>query len=346
MNATRNTMKLIFAGTPEFARRALERLIAAGHDVALVLTQPDRPAGRGMKLQASPVKQCALQQGIAVAQPQSLRLDGKYPEAAHAARAEIETVQADVMVVAAYGLILPQWALDTPRWGCLNIHASLLPRWRGAAPIHRAIEAGDSDSGITIMQMDAGLDTGDMLLCQRLPIMAQDTTATLHDRLADLGGELIVQALQQLHPTHGMGLMRQPQPQSIDIEGEGTGITYAHKIDKAESAIDWTQSASVLARRIRAFDPFPAASAYIESETAKETVKIWSATVSDWPRTDPDDVPCGQIVFINETGIGVACGVGVLTLTQLQRAGGKRLAAADFLRGFVLRPGMVWRSGR
>lgn len=338
-------MKLIFAGTPEFARHALERLIAAGHDIALVLTQPDRPAGRGMKLQASPVKQCALAQGIAVAQPQSLRLDGKYPEAAHTARAAIEAVQADVMVVAAYGLILPQWVLDTPRWGCLNIHASLLPRWRGAAPIHRAIEAGDTDSGITIMQMDAGLDTGDMLLHQSLPITAQDTTATLHDRLADLGGELIVQALQQLHPTRGMGLTRQPQPlPSITGEGTGagTGITYAHKIDKAESAIDWTQPASVLARRIRAFDPFPAASASIEGEI----VKIWSATASDAPHDGPHDAPCGQIVFINETGIGVACGAGVLTLTQLQRAGGKRLAAADFLRGFALRPGMVWRSGR
>jgi methionyl-tRNA formyltransferase len=188
-------VRLIFAGTPEFARIALERLRAAGFDVALVLTQPDRPAGRGMKLQASPVKQFALQHGIAVAQPRSLRLDGKYPDDAQAARQAIDAAKADAMVVAAYGLILPPWVLDSPRLGCLNIHASLLPRWRGAAPIHRAIEAGDTQTGVTIMQMDAGLDTGDMLLSERLPIGPTDTTGALHDKLAQLGGRLIVEAL-------------------------------------------------------------------------------------------------------------------------------------------------------
>ncbi|HMN94089.1 MAG TPA: methionyl-tRNA formyltransferase, partial [Hydrogenophaga sp.] len=189
-------MKLVFAGTPEFARVALERLLAAGFRVPLVLTQPDRPAGRGMKLQASPVKQLALTHGIPVAQPRSLRLDGKYPEDAAVAREALLASQADGMVVAAYGLILPAWVLQWPRLGCLNIHASVLPRWRGAAPIHRAIEAGDADTGVTIMQMDEGLDTGDMLLVEKLPIGAEDTTASLHDRLATLGGRLIVEALE------------------------------------------------------------------------------------------------------------------------------------------------------
>ncbi|MEG0318052.1 MAG: methionyl-tRNA formyltransferase, partial [Comamonas sp.] len=189
-------MRVIFAGTPEFARVALERLLKAGFDVPLVLTQPDRPAGRGMKLQASPVKQCALEHGIAVVQPLSLRLDGKYPEDAAAARQALLDAQADVMVVAAYGLILPQWVLDLPPKGCLNIHASLLPRWRGAAPIHRAIEAGDAQTGVTIMQMDIGLDTGDMCLIECLPITATDTTASMHDKLADLGGRMIVEALE------------------------------------------------------------------------------------------------------------------------------------------------------
>jgi len=190
------TLRVVFAGTPEFARVALERLHAAGFTVPLVLTQPDRPAGRGMKLQASPVKQFALAHGMAVAQPQSLRLDGKSPDEASAARTALEAAQPDVIVVAAYGLILPPWVLDLPRLGCLNIHASLLPRWRGAAPIHRAIEAGDVETGVTLMQMDAGLDTGDMLLVERLPITASDTTGSLHDKLAVLGGRLVVEALE------------------------------------------------------------------------------------------------------------------------------------------------------
>jgi methionyl-tRNA formyltransferase len=188
-------MRVIFAGTPEFARSALTALHAAGHDIVGVLTQPDRPAGRGMKLQASAVKQFALSKGLTVVQPHSLKLEGKYPDEAQAAQAFISNAQADVMVVAAYGLILPQWALDAPRYGCLNIHASLLPRWRGAAPIHRAIEAGDAQTGVTIMQMDAGLDTGDMLLEERCPISAHDTTASLHDTLAEMGAQMIVKAV-------------------------------------------------------------------------------------------------------------------------------------------------------
>ena len=317
-------MRVIFAGTPEFARVALERLLAAGFTVPLVLTQPDRPAGRGMKLQASPVKQCALEHGIPVAQPRSLRLDGKYPDDAAAARDALVAAPADVMVVAAYGLILPQWVLDLPAQGCLNIHASLLPRWRGAAPIHRAIEAGDAETGITIMQMDAGLDTGDMLLMERLAIAPTDTTATLHDRLAALGGRMIVEALELAACG---GLKAVPQP--------AEGITYAHKIEKAESTIDWSLPATVIGQRIRAFDPFPGAS----TECAGETIKVWSYEIdSNKSNTDKRQ---GQILSVNGDGVTVACGEGTLRLTTLQRAGGKRLAAADFLRGFDLQPGMV-----
>ena len=223
-------MRLIFAGTPEFAQVAMAALHAAGHEIVLALTQPDRPAGRGMKLQASPVKQWALDHQVPVAQPRSLRLDGKYPEDAAAARQTLLAAQADAMVVAAYGLILPQWVLDLPPKGCLNIHASLLPRWRGAAPIHRAIEAGDTQTGITIMQMDAGLDTGDMLWVLSCAVGPEDSTVVLHDRLADLGGQAIVQALGALD-----SLPRQPQPPE--------GVTYAHKIDKSEAALDWALSA-------------------------------------------------------------------------------------------------------
>ena len=227
-------MRVVFAGTPEFARTALEAIARAGFEVVLVLTQPDRPAGRGMKLQASPVKQCALAHGWPVAQPRSLRLDGKYPEDAAAAREALLAARADVMVVAAYGLILPQWVLDAPRLGCLNIHASLLPRWRGAAPIHRAIEAGDEETGVTIMQMDAGLDTGDMLLEERLAI-GEDSTARLHDRLAEMGARLIVDAL---HAAQAGALKPVPQPEE--------GVSYAHKIEKQEAKVDWTQPAAAI----------------------------------------------------------------------------------------------------
>ncbi len=321
-------MKIIFAGTPEFARVALQALGSVGHEIALVLTQPDRPAGRGMKLQASPVKQWALEQGWSVAQPRSLRLDGKYPEDAAAAQAAITQAQADVMVVAAYGLILPQWVLDAPRLGCLNIHASLLPRWRGAAPIHRAIEAGDTQTGITIMQMDAGLDTGDMLLRSALDILPQDTTSSLHDRLAELGGQCIVQALQAL----AVGpLARVPQPVQ--------GVNYAHKIEKTESTVDWTQPVEAIERRLRAFDPFPGASTTVGGET----IKLWASEIDSMQR--PQDARCGQILHIDGTGVAVACGTGVLRLTALQRAGGKRLGAQAFLAGFDLQPGMVLGAG-
>jgi methionyl-tRNA formyltransferase len=318
-------MRVIFAGTPEFARVALAQLHAAGFEIPLVLTQPDRPAGRGMKLQASSVKQFAQEHNIPVVQPRSLRLDGKYPEDAAAARAAIESAQADAMVVAAYGLILPQWVLTTPRLGCFNIHASLLPRWRGAAPIHRAIEAGDSETGITIMQMDAGLDTGDMLLVEKMAIRATDTTASLHDRLAPLGGRLMVEALE-LAACGGLAPVRQPDQ----------GISYAHKIEKHEAAIDWRHSAALIERRIRAFNPFPAAA----SPVAGEILKIWEAAVL--PGAAPAGALTGQIISVSEQGVDVAAADGVLRLTRLQKPGGKPLDAAGFLRGFALTPGLVF----
>jgi methionyl-tRNA formyltransferase len=311
-------MRVVFAGTPEFAAVALERLHAAGFDIPLVLTQPDRPAGRGMKLQASAVKAFALAHGIRVAQPQGLKLDGKYAADAAAAREALVEARPDVIVVAAYGLILPQWVLTLPRLGCLNIHASLLPRWRGAAPIHRAIEAGDTETGITIMQMDTGLDTGDMLLVERERIDAQDTAASLHDRLAALGGRLIVEALELAACG---GLTPQAQP--------AEGVTYAHKIDKAEAAIDWRLGAGVIERRLRAFDPFPGATATL----AGETLKLWrgeSCAGAGRP---------GEVLAVGDAGIVVACGDGALRLTMLQRPGGKRLPAAAFLQGHPLQPG-------
>jgi len=315
-------MRVGFAGTPEFACIALERLHAAGLTIPLVLTQPDRPAGRGMQLQASPVKQFAKSHGIQVAQPRSLRLDGKYPDDAALANTAIEGARLDVLVVAAYGLILPQWVLDTPRLGCLNIHASLLPRWRGAAPIHRAIEAGDAQTGVTIMQMDAGLDTGDMLLVEGIAIAPDDTTGSLHDKLASLGGRLIVEALE-LAACGGLKPVKQPE----------AGVTYAHKIEKSEAAVDWRQPAEAIARRIRAFDPFPGAAATLDGET----IKLWGAQAMPGRDGEP-----GRVQAVSPSGVDVSCGQGVLRLTHLQRAGGKRLAATDFLRGFEIKPGMAF----
>jgi methionyl-tRNA formyltransferase len=264
-----------------------------------------------MKLQASPVKAFDMAHGIPVAQPRSLRLDGKYPDDAQAARQALLDARPDVLVVAAYGLILPQWVLDLPAGGCLNIHASLLPRWRGAAPIHRAIEAGDPRTGITIMQMDAGLDTGDMLLVEALDIRADDTTGSLHDRLASLGGRLIVEALEMAACG---GLPRTPQP--------AEGVTYAHKIDKAEAAIDWSQPAAVLERRIRAFDPFPGAATTLDGEA----IKVWRARLAE------GSGPPGTVLAVDGDGPQVGCGEGALQLLDLQRPGGKRLPARTFLQ--------------
>ena len=300
-------MKLIFAGTPEFAAQALQAIIQAGHEVPLVLTQPDRPAGRGMVLQPSPVKKLALEKAIEVFQPLSLK-DAE-------AQQRIAAIGADVMVVAAYGLILPQVVLDMPRFGCLNIHASLLPRWRGAAPIQRALLAGDAQTGVCIMQMEAGLDTGPVLLRDAFPIDSADTSGTLHDRLAGLGSTLIVEALGRLP------LPAEPQP--------ANGVTYAQKIEKAEALIDWRKSAAELDRHIRAFNPFPGAQAPIGGQT----IKLWRASPVD-ARGE-----FGRILAVDRSAIVVACGEGALAISELQKAGGKRLPVQQFLAGNPLKAG-------
>lgn len=304
-------LRVGFAGTPEFAQLALAAIVTAGAEVPLVLTQPDRPAGRGMKLQASAVKQLALQHGLALAQPRSLRLDGKYPEDAAAAREALQAAALDVLVVAAYGLILPAWVLSTPRHGCLNIHGSLLPRWRGAAPIQRAIEAGDHETGITIMQMDEGLDTGAMLLMETTPIAADDTTGTLHDRLAGMGARLVVQALHDLQRS---ALRPVPQPEA--------GANYARKIDKAEAALDWQQPAAVLECRLRAFDPFPGGS----TEFQGQPLKVWRARVVGGTAAP------GTWLAMGEGRLVVACGEGALELLEVQPPGGRRLTVREFLQ--------------
>jgi methionyl-tRNA formyltransferase len=300
-------MRIAFAGTPQFAATALQALLAAGHEVVLVLTQPDRPAGRGMKLQVSAVKALARQHGLALAQPSGLRLDGRHRAEAQAAQDALGTASPEVIVVAAYGLILPAWVLALPRLGCINIHASLLPRWRGAAPIQRAIEAGDAETGITIMQMDAGLDTGPTLSMRRTPIEPGDTAASLHDRLAAIGGELVVDSLSSL--AHGT-LTATPQPED--------GITYARKIEKHEAALDWRDSAMNLERRVRAFDPFPGATLTDQDQA----VKVWRAAVDGAGRGAP-----GEVLSTLPGPLRVACGQGALELIELQRPGGRRVAA-------------------
>lgn len=301
-------MKIAFAGTPEFAAVALEAILAAGYEVVLVLTQPDRPAGRGMQLQPSAVKKVALARGIAVDQPEKLRT----PEQ----RAALVASAPDVLVVAAYGLILPQSVLDLPHHGCLNIHASLLPRWRGAAPIHRAVEAGDAETGITIMQMDAGLDTGPMLMRRAIPILPSDTTASLHDKLARLGGEMIVEALAALP-----NLKSTPQP--------AEGVTYAAKIAKGEAAVDWRRPAAQIERAIRAFDPFPGATASLGGTQ----LKLWAA------RVEPGAGEPGTVLAADASGLKVACGEGVLAVAMAQKAGGRRLPVAELLKGFSVASG-------
>jgi len=308
-------VRLAFAGTPEFARVALQHLHAAGFEVVLVLTQPDRPAGRGQQLQPSAVKAWSIAQGLPVIQPHGLRLDGRYGVEAAQARDSLLAARIEVMVVAAYGLILPEWALALPPLGCLNIHASLLPRWRGAAPIHRAIEAGDARTGITVMQMEAGLDTGPMLLEEGIDIHADDTTGSLHDRLAEMGGCLIVEALQRLQ--HG-GLTAVPQPTE--------GVCYARKIDKSEAPVQWAGAAASVARHVRSLNPAPGAVASLGGEM----VKLWRAQ----PLGDGvSSAPAGTVVAASADGIVVACGSGVVLVTELQRAGGKRLNAAQFMQG-------------
>ena len=305
-------MRVVFAGTPEFAAAALRALIAAGHDIPLVLTQPDRPAGRGMKLRMSPVKEIALAHSLAVAQPENLKSED--------ARQPIAEASADVMVVAAYGLILPQVVLDMPRLGCVNIHASLLPRWRGAAPIHRAIEAGDRETGITLMQMDKGLDTGAMLTRTPLPIRDTDTTGNLHDRLAELGAREIVALLPKLAAG---SVTATPQDNVL--------ATYATKISKEEARLDWSLPADVLDRRIRAFNPFPGAAAQLRGEP----LKLWQA------RPVPGQGRPGTILEIGKEHFTVACGEGALAITEVQRAGGKRQSTTAFLAGNPVEAGTL-----
>jgi methionyl-tRNA formyltransferase len=306
-------MRLAFAGTPEFAERSLAAILNAGHDVALVLTRPDRPAGRGMQTLQSTVKRFALEHELDVFQPANLNDPASLDR--------IVRARPDLLVVAAYGLILPQATLDCAALGALNIHASLLPRWRGAAPIQRAILAGDRESGITIMKMDAGLDTGPMLAQRTVPITEDDDAGTLHDRLAALGAEMIVAALRALETGHASFT-----PQA------GRGITYARKIDKSELKLDWSWSALELSRAVRAFRPVPGAS----STLAGSSVKIWKARV-----TDASGEP-GCTLAADPDGIVIACGQGALAVTELQRAGGKRLSAGDFLRGHAIVPGTLF----
>ena len=317
-----HTLRVVFAGTPEFAAAALAAIHGAGFPAPLVLTQPDRPAGRGMKLQASAVKRYAVEHGLPVAQPPSLRRSGKFPAEAAAAIEQLRATPHDVMVVAAYGLLLPQEVLDIAPHGCINIHASLLPRWRGAAPIHRAIEAGDPQTGITLMQMDAGLDTGAMIEVARTPIDAHDTTATLHDKLAASGARMIVEALATLERNGALRATAQP----------ADGVTYAEKIGKHEATLDWRKSAAALARQVRAFDPFPGGVATLADGTA---LKVWAAE----PLATVVGAAPGTIVEVSPDGVVVACGEGALRLTQLQKPGGKRLPAREFLAGAALQRG-------
>ena len=320
-------LKVVFAGTPEFAKVALEAIVHAGHEVVMVMTQPDRPAGRGMQVQASPVKQFAIEKNIPVMQPTSLKVSGPYGDEAREALARLQDLDFDVMVVAAYGLILPQEIFDIAeragRAGCLNIHASLLPRWRGAAPIHRAIEAGDSETGIAIMQMDLGLDTGAVIATNKMPIAAHETTATLHDALAKMGALMLVETLNRFAQERNLKAV----PQALE------GVTYAHKIMKDEAKIDWQKDAKVLDLKIRAFNPFPGATLF----DGESVIKVWRSSLMD----DHLQGTPGTIIGITESGVQMAGGKGSLLLTELQRAGGKKMSASQLAQALGWKPGQV-----
>ena len=318
-------MKIIFAGTPEFAVPALAALIQAGHDIVMVLTQPDRPAGRGMQLKTSPVKQLALKHDLTVFQPATLK--------SAEVQGEIAAMQADVMIVAAYGLIIPTTVLNMPKRGCYNIHASLLPRWRGAAPIHRALLAGDKETGITIMEVVPALDAGAMICKGVVPITDADTTQSLHDKLAEIGAELMVQTMQIL--AEKGDLVSEDQDESL--------VTYAHKLEKAEAAIDWQKSAVDISRQTRAFNPFPVATAQFKAETCR----IWFAKAIANEQNKPVEIQksnevkrngVGEITSL-EDGINVVCGDGILQITELQMPGGKRQTAQQFSQGQHLKVG-------
>jgi methionyl-tRNA formyltransferase len=304
-------MRLIFAGTPVFAEVALRALLGVGHDVGMVLTQPDRPAGRGLRPRPSPVKALALEHKLPLAQPTTL--------GSREALGLLRAARGRVMVVAAYGLILPPPMLDLFPLGCINIHASLLPRWRGAAPIQRAILAGDRETGISIMRMDAGLDTGPVYLTHAVPIEPEDTAGSLHDRLAALGGRCIVEALAALEA----GQMR-AVPQARE------GVTYAYKIEKIEALVDWSRPAAQIERQVRAFNPLPTASTRLRGQT----LRIWRARAVGQESSVP-----GRVIDVTDSGILVGCGSGVLLIEELQRPGSKRLSAADFLRGVPVSSG-------
>ena len=309
-------MNIVFAGTPHFADVALRALIAtgfnaAGFNVVGVLTQPDRPSGRGMKLTPSPVKKTALAHSIPVFQPLSLRLDGKYPEDAASAQAELLALAPDVMIVAAYGLILPQWTLDLPKAGCVNIHASLLPRWRGAAPIQRAIEAGDFESGVCLMQMDIGLDTGAIYAQETLPIPATMTGGALHDALASMGARMLCQHLPAIVAGQ---LAATPQVEH--------GITYAHKLLREHGTLDWTKSAEQLAHQVRGFDPTPGCA----FEHGGQNYKVWAAHAIPSSTASAQPANCaGNVLSVTEYGVDIACAQGILRITEIQKPGGKRL---------------------
>jgi methionyl-tRNA formyltransferase len=297
-------MRIVFAGTPDIAATVLRALLQTEHEVVAVYTQPDRPAGRARQLKASPVKMVALDQGIPIEQPSSL----KEPQA----QARLAHYQCDLMVVVAYGLLLPQAVLDIPRLGCWNVHVSLLPRWRGAAPIQRAIEAGDQQTGVSIMQMDAGLDTGPILLQVACDIMPEDTGGSLHERLADLGAQALLQTLQRL-AQGALKPMTQPE----------YGVTYAHKLSKAQAVLDWRCDAVVLARQVRAYNPWPVS----VSQINRQTVRIWQAQALP----ESHEYAPGVIVAVQADGIDVACGDGILRLTHCQLPGKKVLTARDIV---------------
>lgn len=301
-------MRILFAGTPEFAVPALAGLIAAGHDIVMVLTQPDRPAGRGMKLKASPVKQLALENGLTVYQPASLKSE--------AVQAEIASANADVMIVAAYGLIIPTIILDMPKLGCYNIHGSLLPRWRGAAPIHRSILAGDTQTGVTIMKVVPKLDAGDMVSKGVVPILDTDTTQSLHDQISQLGADLMVEA---------MGMLAKNGSLDAEVQDEAL-VTYAHKLEKSEAAIDWTRSAEEIARQVRAFNPFPVATTKFRDEKCR----LWFAQAVKDASMSAGKV--GEIVAVDDA-IVVQCGSGLVQILECQWPGAKRQTAKQFIQG-------------
>lgn len=314
-------MKIIYAGTSEFSMICLNSLYNTNHTIELIITKPDKLANRGLQLQISPIKQYALVHDIPIIQPISLQLDGKFPETAHSLHEQLYMTPHDIIVVAAYGLILPHSILKIPRYGCINIHASLLPKWRGAAPIHRSIEAGDKETGITIIQMIEELDAGPILMQKKIPIIDTDNTGSLHKKLAKLGSLMIIETIKELEKSNLFPVLQCKH-----------NISYADKINKKETILDFTQSASLLARKIRAFNPFPGAL----TQLGKTKIKLWKAYAL--PNFNKIKTEPGNIISANtEFGILIGCGEGILQVTELQRSGGKPLLVSEFLNGFLIK---------